>query len=390
MTLTLHWFLPSHGDGREISGAPGQAERSARREIDIAYLRQVAVAAEQVGFDGALVPFGLFCEDPWLVSTALAADTRRLKFMIALRPGLMSPTLVAQMCATFQRLSGNRLMLNIVAGGDPEEQARYGDHLPHDARYKRTAEFLQILRGACEGRVDLDGTHLRVRGATVIRPPEQLPTIFVGGSSEAALQVAAEHADVFLCWGEPPPAVGALVDRFRGAAAQAGRAVPAGTRLHVITRERAADAWAEAERTLARLDPDVVRRAQSRFAQADSEGQRRMTALHGGSAADLEVYPNLWAGWGLARQGAGLALVGSYEQVAERIAEYYRLGTEHLILSGQPHVEEAYQFGEGVIPLLHDLGVVAPAESAPDAAAPDTAAPGSAAPERGRALVATR
>ena len=363
MALHLHWFLPSHGDGREVAKGTGEPVRARdlRRDPSIGYLAQVAQAADQFGFEGVLTPTGLFCEDAWLVATALAAQTARLKFMVALRPGFVSPTLAAQMAATFQRLSGNRLLLNIVTGGDPDEQRRYGDWLDHDQRYERTSEFLTVLRAALSGKpFDFEGTHYRVAGATTARPPEAVPQFFLGGSSPAAQRTAAEHVEVYLAWGEPPPRLAELLGDFRRQAGPAPRAKQYGTRFHVITRDTAREAWAEAEKLAENMDPARIAAAQRRFGRTESEGQRRMAALHGGTADRLEVYPNVWAGYGLVRPGAGAALVGSHREVAERIEEFHALGMDHLILSGQPHLEEAYWFGEGVLPLLRDRGVLAP------------------------------
>ncbi|MBU8860433.1 MULTISPECIES: LLM class flavin-dependent oxidoreductase [unclassified Micromonospora] len=361
MTLHLHWFLPSHSDGRDIGWRPGGAgaRRAVRREPDLAYLAQVALAAERLGFEGMLIPVGMFCEDPWLVSAALAGRTERIRFMIALRPGLMSPTLVAQMVATFQRLSGDRLMLNVVVGGDPDEQRRYGDWLDHGQRYERADEFLTILRGAWTGTpVDFEGTHHRVRAALVTRPPRTAPTVFVGGSSAGAQDTALRHGDVYLAWGESPPELGALLGEVRE---RGGGRLSCGTRFHVITRDTPEQAWAEADRLIAGMDPKTVAAAQERFRRSESEGQRRMARMSAGAEGRLEVYPNVWAGYGLLRPGAGAALVGSHEQVADRIAELHGLGVEHLLLSGQPHLEEAYWFGEGVLPLLRERGILAEA-----------------------------
>jgi alkanesulfonate monooxygenase len=364
MSLRLHWFLPGHGDGREVAKTPaggglaGQ-RRNVRREPDVGYLAQVAQAVDGLGFDGALVPFGLFCEDPWLVSAALAGATQRLKFMVALRPGLASPLLLAQMCATFQRLSGGRLMLNVVTGGDADEQHRYGDWLDHDQRYARTGEFLDILRQAWPGTpFDFGGVYYQIVAGRLARPHPLRPEILLGGSSPAAHRVAARYADGLLCWGEPPPTLAGTVKTARELAEEQGRQLVFGTRFHVIARDTAAEAWAVTDRLIEGMEPDTVAAAQQRFQRSESVGQRRMAALHGGRLSELEVYPNVWAGYGLVRPGAGAALVGSHEEVAERIEEYHSVGMEHLILSGQPHLEEAYEFGEGVLPLLRARGLL--------------------------------
>ncbi|HEY7881426.1 MAG TPA: LLM class flavin-dependent oxidoreductase [Streptosporangiaceae bacterium] len=372
MALTFHWFLPTTGDGRSIMGrghslppagaAGGPAAPHIRgagaqeRPPDIEYLAQVARSAEQLGFEAVLTPTGTWCEDAWLVTAALTRETSRLKFLVAFRPGLTSPTLAAQMAATYQRLSGGRLLLNVVTGGQADEQRRFGDYLSHDERYARTAEFLAIVRGAWTGEPsDFRGEYYQVEGATVLRPPDPVPGIYFGGSSPAAGAVAASSADVYLTWGEPPAQVAGKLTWIRELAAAQGRTLSFGIRLHVITRDTEADAWAEASRLLDYIDPAEIARAQQVLGASESVGQDRMRALHaayrhGGSAQDLEIYPNLWAGVGLVRGGAGTALVGSHEKVADLIGEYASLGISEFILSGYPHLEEAYWFGEGVLP----------------------------------------
>jgi len=361
--LKVHWFLPTAGDSRDIvaSGPDGH-----RRAPSIDYLAQVARAAEQMGFDGMLTPTGTWCEDAWITTASLLRETTRIKFMVAFRPGGISPTLAAQQAATFQRISGGRLLLNVVTGGDPTEQQRFGDFLDHDQRYERCDDFLAIIRGAWSGApFDYDGHHLKVRGATVQQAPDPLPGIYFGGASAAAESVAARHVDVYLAWGEPLEMVAERVDRVRKLAHDEGRTVRFGIRLHVITRPDAAEAWAETDRLLAAMDPAAVAAAQANFAATQSVGQRRMAELHGGDTDRLTVAPNLWAGPGLVRGGAGTALVGSHEEVADRMAEYAELGFEEFILSGHPHLEEAYWVGEGLLPVLRRRGLMADAPVSP-------------------------
>jgi len=356
VSVHLHWFLPTTGDSREIVGF---GPTIGRRPPGIDYLAQVARAADQLGYEAVLTPTGTWCEDAWLTTAALSRDTRELKFLVAFRPGLVSPTLAAQQASTFQRITGGRLLLNIVTGGDADEQRRFGDWLDHDRRYDRTAEFITVLRGAWGAEpFDFHGEHYEIAGATTAHRPSPTPEIFFGGASPAAERVAASHADVYLTWGETPAQVAERIERMRGLAAEAGRTLRFGIRLHVISRDRASDAWEVTERMLEAMSDDVIDLAQSQFTKAESMGQRRMAALHGGTRDNLVIAPNLWAGYGLVRSGAGTALVGSHEEVAARIAEYHRLGIDHFIMSGQPHLEEAYWFAEGVFPLLRRDGLL--------------------------------
>jgi alkanesulfonate monooxygenase len=359
--ITFHWFLPTSGDSRNIvgggHGAP-QGSVAARREPTIAYLGQIARAAEQLGFVGALTPTGSLCEDAWLSTAMLCGVSERLKFLVAFRPGFLSPTLAAQMASSYQRQSGGRLLLNVVTGGESKEQRAFGDFLDKDGRYARTDEFLTIVRRLWRGeQVDFTGEHLAVEGARLMALPDPVPEIYFGGSSAAGIGVAARHADVYLTWGEPPDQVAEKLAVVRARAWAQGRQIRFGIRLHVISRDRADQAWAEAERLLEGLDPATVRAAQAGLATSESEGQRRMRALHGGSTANLVIGPNLWAGVGLVRGGAGTALVGSHDEVADRIGEYHGLGIDEFILSGYPNLEEAYCFGEGVLPVLERRGL---------------------------------
>jgi alkanesulfonate monooxygenase len=355
MRVTVfHWFLPTSGDGDQVGAATvhaGAADHGRAATLD--YLVEVAQAAESGGFTGVLTPVGAGCPDPWIVCSAVAARTSKLKFIVAFRTGFALPTLLAQQAEAFQAMSGGRLALNAVTGGEAKEQRAYGDFLSHDQRYARTNEYLQVLRRSFAGQpFDFAGDYYRVEQGGLRQPLETAPTLYFGGASGAAEKVAAEQADTYLMWGEPPAAVAERVARMRKLSAEIGRELRLGIRLHVIARESSAKAWEEAERLLAGMSPERIAAAQARFASMDSVGQARMAALHGGTADKLLVAPNLWAGVGLVREGAGTALVGSYDEVAERIGEYAALGLDEFILSGWPHREEAQRFGQHVLPLV--------------------------------------
>ena len=366
MGVIMHWFLPTNGDSRSdlslgnaVGAAGSRVLGGDERAPDVGYMGLIAGAAERLGFAGALTPTSSWCEDAWVMTAALTQLTESFKFLVAFRPGLQSPTLSAHMAATFQRISGGRLLLNLVTGGDDVEQRRFGDHLGKTARYARAAEFMQIFRELWSGQsVDFVGEHYDVRDAQIV-PHPIWPDIYLGGSSDAALGVAAAHADVYLTWGEPPEAVAEKLDRVRRRADGVGRDLRFGIRLHVIARDTSSEAWATAQRLLDGLDREAINRAQAIQRASQSEGQRRMSALHNGRTDALVVSPNLWAGVGLVRGGAGTALVGSHEEVADRIAEYHDLGIDEFILSGYPHLEEAYRVGEGVLPVLRRRGLLA-------------------------------
>lgn len=352
------WYLPTHGDGRDLAtGAfhPGQ-RGSAFRPPELDYLKQVALAAERAGFLGALIPTGTHCEDAWAVAAAVSQHATRLKPLVAFRPGFVLPAVAAQTAASLQRLTNNRLLLNVVTGGSAAEQRSYGDFLDHDARYERTDEFLSIVRGVWKGKgFNFEGKYYRLENAGLVQPLAHPPTLYFGGASPAAERVAAKHADVYLAWGETPPMLRERIRAVRAQAAAHGRSLRFGVRLHVITRDSAEEAWAEAARLLERIPPGAIEEAQRQFAATESVGQARQVGLHGGkprNARELEIYPNLWAGVGLVRGGAGTAIVGSHEEVVERFAEYESVGIDTFILSAYPNLEEAVRVGEDLLPRL--------------------------------------
>ncbi|QSA96120.1 FMNH2-dependent alkanesulfonate monooxygenase [Methylococcus sp. EFPC2] len=347
--MNLFWFLPTHGDGRYL-GTPQGA-----RAVDYTYLRQVAQAADSLGYGGVLIPTGVTCEDPWVVASALIPVTENLRFLVAVRPGLTTPTVAARMAATLDRLSGGRLLINVVAGGNPAELAGDGLFLEHDQRYELTAEFLTIWKDLMAGAdVSFAGRYLRVESAKLAFPPAQTPhpPLYFGGSSPAAHAVAAEHVDHYLSWGEPVADVARKIADLRIRAERFGRVLRYGLRIHVIVRETEREAWDAAEALIRHVGDEAIAAALRAYAQSDSEGQRRMTQLHGGSRDRLEVAPNLWAGVGLVRGGAGTALVGDPQTVAARLQEYADLGIDTFVLSGYPHLEEAYRVAELLFPLL--------------------------------------
>ncbi len=345
----VHWFLPTHGDGRYLGSSIGG------REVDLQYLRQVAEASDKLGYYGVLLPTGRSCEDSWVIASAVAPSTKTLRFIVAVRPGLLSPAVAARMTATLDRITDGRLIINVVTGGDPVENKGDGIFLPHDERYVVTREFLDVYKQLLAGeRVDYEGRHIKIEHGRLLFPPLQKPhpPLYFGGSSDAGIAVAADTVDTYLTWGEPPGEVAKKLEVVQRAAEARGRKLDFGIRLHVIVRETNEAAWRAADDLLKHLDDETLAKAQKTFERMDSVGQKRMLALHGGNRDKLEVSPNLWAGVGLVRGGAGTALVGDPQTVAERIKEYMRVGVGTFIFSGYPHLEEAYRFAELVFPLL--------------------------------------
>ncbi|MDR0564391.1 MAG: FMNH2-dependent alkanesulfonate monooxygenase [Azoarcus sp.] len=357
MSLNIFWFLPTSGDTRYL----GQSDFG--REPSIEYLRQIATTSEHLGYDGLLIPTGSSCLDPWIVASSLIPVTSRIKLLVALRTSQGAPIDIARRTATLDRALGGRLLLNIVPGGDATELAADGIFLEHDERYEHADEFITLWKRVLSGEVvDFEGKYLKVKGASNYYPTAQqpYPPLFFGGSSEAAHELTAKHIDAYLTWGEPLAQVKEKIDDVRRRAEKYQREVKFGVRLQTVVRETTAEAWADANRLISRLTDDDIQRAQANFAKMDSVAQRRITTLHGGRRDKLEIAPNLWAGIGLIRGGAGTALVGDAATVAERLQEYVDLGVDRFVLSGYPHLEESIRFAELVFPLLGKASVNQP------------------------------
>jgi alkanesulfonate monooxygenase len=343
--IDFGWFLPTMGDS-EVIGPP-------TREATADYLVEVARAAEDAGFSFALVPVGTTCHDAWLSSAIVAGRTERLKFLVAMRPGFVAPTVAAKMSNTFDQLTKGRVLINVVTGGFPAELAADGDFTDHDERYVRTQEFMQVVRKAWTEpkRWDHEGKHYRVEGGNVFPKPYQqpYPPLYFGGASEAAKKVGAEDTDVYLLWGEPIPMVRERIAEMRERAAAAGRTLRFGLRIHVLVRETEEEARAAADALIANIPESFQGMMDKHHAGGDSEGEKRQRQLVAANN-DQWLAPNLWAGIGKARLGVGTALVGSGENVARRLQEYVDEGIDTFILSGYPHLEEAQRFGKWVMP----------------------------------------
>lgn len=342
------WFLPTMGDS-EVIGPP-------TREATLDYLTGVARAAEDAGFVFALVPVGSTCQDAWLASSVVAGRTERLKFLVAMRPGFIAPTVAAKMSNTLDQLTKGRVLINVVTGGYPAELAADGDFTEHDDRYARTQEFMQVVRKAWTEpkRWDHDGRYYKVQGGQVIPKPFQQPRppFYFGGASEAARKVGAEETDVYLLWGETLEMVRERIADMRRRARDVGRTLRFGMRIHVVVRETEDEAWAAADALIANIPEGFQQAMDKVLSRTDSEGEQRQQRMRreNGETENLAIGPNLWAGIGKARVGVGTALVGSGENVARRLQEYIDEGVETFILSGYPHLEEAQRFGRYVMP----------------------------------------
>jgi len=371
MSTEFFWRLPLGSDGPQLASdknnrgsaqyrpgniAPGRlpnGEPDGFTYID--YIAQVAKAAEIAGFEGALLPTG---PEPWIAAAALARETRRIKFLIAFQATWTLPAYAAQQAAILQNLSRGRLDWNIITGGNPAAQRANGDFLEHDLRYKRTGEFLDIIQGLWENETfSYKGDIYQLENGSLPRglTRERKPNVYFSGFSDPALDVAARHADVYLNWAEPVDKLKPHIERVRELADKQGREVRFGIRIDVLARETEEAAWGELRRQYELIDAKTSAFIKNFASGSDSVGAARQNAYHQNSERfeDLIIGPNLWAGFGKAKPGPTIGLVGSHQNVAERLAEYQDAGFTTFILAGNPHLEEALRIGQEVLPLVH-------------------------------------
>jgi len=372
-SLGLHWYLPTAGEARSFQNGgtnvhvpAGLQAVDSFRAPSLGYLTQIALGLEEAGFESVLVPTGSYCEDPWVVASALVSNTSTLRFLVALHPRTTTPALTAHQAASFQRISGDRLALNVVTGEPGGEARRHGDTGDKAAQYTRTNEFLSVVRALGAGEtVDFAGENYLVEGATLAsarRPaPQTAPEIWFGGSSDQALPVAGAHADVYLSWLEPLDQLAEKIARVRAAAAVFGREPRFGVRSWVLARDTDDEAFAAAQAHLDGLDDERLAATRPLLLARESVGQQRGQALleHADhrDPASLVIAPNLWGGFGLLAGGPALGFVGGYAQIADRFEQYAALGVSEFILSGFPNLEESRWVGEGLLPELRRRGL---------------------------------
>ncbi|MEW9678504.1 LLM class flavin-dependent oxidoreductase [Pseudomonas sp. TE50-2] len=374
MSIEFFTRLPLHGETQFLPGDPrnrgdwhaggpstgavsGFAVGDHFTYID--YLGQIARAAEINGFGGALMVNAPTGEEPWTVCSLLARETRSLKFVTAFQPYHYTPWVAVQQAATYQRATGNRLVWNIINGGSDAIQRQVGDFEDHDQRYARATEFMDVVRGYWHHeQFHYQGTYYRAEGGGLRGPLKkaELPLICTAGSSVAAREFAAKHADFYLMRAEHPDEIAALIADIRARALKWGRTdIRFGLSIDVIARETEDAALAEAKRF---FDEGVAKgTVKARAAHAGLRTARKLSYEHDYNDKDEQqafddffIHPNVWTGFGYIGIPPGCALVGSYANVVARIREYHGIGVDLFFLAGYPHLEEAYRIGEHILP----------------------------------------
>jgi alkanesulfonate monooxygenase len=324
--------------------------------IDAAYIRTVANAHEAAGFDRALVAFHSTSPDSIIVAAEAAAATRKLGLLIAHRPGFAAPTVAARQLATLDQVTGGRVAVHIITGGDDKELAQDGDSLTKDERYARTEEYLDVMRLTWTSRApfDFNGRFYAVKGAfsTVQGLRQPAIPVYFGGASPAAIQVAGKHADVYALWGETQAEVAGVIAQVRQAARVHGRNPRFSLSFRPILADTEEKAWARAEdiyqRALAFESPDAQR------TEASNVGSQRLRAMASkGERLDTRIWTKMASLTG--GRWNSTALVGTPEQVAEALLQYHALGVTTFLIRGYDPLPDAIDYGRDLIPLTRKL-----------------------------------
>ena len=345
-TIHFGWFIPTSGDGEGFGIAEGRIPPGMDLFMD------VAEAAEDAGFEFALVPVEVGCWEAWIVCSMIAARTKRLRPLVAARTGYVVPTMMAKMVTTFDQLTGGRVYVNLIAGPGGAQQAMDGITFDHDERYAVMDETVEIMKRVWTETepVTYHGAHFDIEDAVVLPRPFQQPhpPFYIGGESDAAREVGAKQADVFLFWGDTVERTAAKIEEIRARAAAYGRAdqLRFGMRLQVVVREHEDEAWAAADALIANASDAARARREHMWEQ--SEANDRMWELT--KVEDYRIAPHLWSGLSTVRPGAGVAMVGNPQQIAETLEQFIEIGCTEFCLSGSPHAREATRFGELVMP----------------------------------------
>ncbi len=326
--------------------------------IDVDYVGSVARAHEAAGFDRALVAFHSTAPDSIIVASHAASVTSRLGLMIAHRPGFVAPTVGARQLATLDQFSGGRIAVHIITGGDDAEQRQDGDFLGKDDRYARTDEYLEVMKRewTSERPFDHKGRFYEVAGAfsavRSVRGPH-IPVYF-GGASEAALKVAAKHADVYALWGETHAQVRELIGKVSSLAAAQKRAPRFSLSMRPILADTEEEAWARAEAIYQRaLALETEAGVIAKPPAANTGAHRLLAAVAQGERLDKRLWTKMASLSG--GRWNSTALVGTPEQVAEALVDYHDLGVTTFLIRGFDPLEDAIDYGRTLIPLTREL-----------------------------------
>ncbi len=320
--------------------------------VDKEFVKAFARAHEDGGFDRVLVGYGSSGPDGFSVTSYAAAHTDRLGYLLAHRPGFVAPTLAARKLATLDQFSDGRIAVHIITGGADDEMQRDGDWTEKDDRYRRTDEYLDILRlsWTSEKPFDYDGKFYQVRNAySDVKPvPGSLP-IYFGGSSDMALEVGAKQADTWATWGEPVASIRSEIARVGALAAQYGRKPKISVSFRPILAATEEKAWTRAYDILEKIQG--ARKGLPARIPNNVASQRLLKFAEEGDVLDKRLFTAIARATGA--QGNSTALVGTPEQVAESILDYVDAGVNTILIRGFDPLQDAIDYGRDLLPIVH-------------------------------------
>ncbi|UAC48153.1 LLM class flavin-dependent oxidoreductase [Bacillus aquiflavi] len=358
-------MAPTSGDS-EYVGGPSKDKKiggwtgtgtDVVRQPSIEYIKEIAAAAENGGFSTLLLPIGGNCIDSLVAASYLIAHTKHLKLLFAVRPGSIAPTQLAKQFASLDYWSGGRVFINIVTGGSPVELASDGDFLSHTDRYKRTREYIEILKRLFAGETfDYNGEFFKLKDASLPRVPKEVPPIYFGGSSPIAKEVATDLADTYMLWGETLENTEEEINTVKKLVKQKGRDLSYSVSFQVVVADTEKEAWEQADRLISKVDPNVLAEKHKSTLTSGAVGVNRLHKLMIQSKENnFVIGPNIWAGLTQVLSGNSIALVGTPDQIAERIVEFVDLGFDKVLLRGFPHLEVIQDVGRKIIPRVHSI-----------------------------------
>jgi alkanesulfonate monooxygenase len=341
----VSWFAPiCDGDDRYLG------ERNIKYKSNWENTSNILLKADKLGYRNILCPSSYQVgQDTLPFVSAVSPMTKNINILAAIRCGEVYPPMLARTLTTIDHILEGRLTINIISSNLP------GENLPSEDRYSRSREVVEILKQAwTKEEINFSGNFYNLKLPTNPVKPYQIggPLLYFGGYSPPALELCAEHCDVYLMWPETEDNLIGLMENMSEKAAKFNRAVDFGLRVHVVVRETEEEAYEYAESIISKLDLEMGRELRDRSLDAKSYGVSRQEKMRDKSSPDGYIEPNLWTGIGKARSGCGAALVGNPDQIIEKLNRYMEMGIRSFILSGYPHMDECNRFAELVLPKL--------------------------------------
>lgn len=341
----VSWFAPiCDGDDRYLG------ERDMKYKSNWENTSNILLAADQLGFRNILCPSSYQVgQDTLPFVSSVSPLTKNINILAAVRCGEIHPPMLARSLSTIDHILEGRFTVNIISSDLP------GEDLPSEDRYQRSREVIEILKQAwTQEEIDFKGQFYKFKLPTNPVKPYQNggPLLYFGGYSPQAVDLCAEHCDVYLMWPETEVNLRDLMENMSQKAAKYNRKVDFGLRVHVVVRKTEEEAREYAESIISKLDLEAGQELKERALDAKSYGVSRQEQMRGQSSRDGYVEPHLWTGIGKARSGCGAALVGNPDQIVEKLNRYMDMGIRSFILSGYPHLDECNRFADLVLPRL--------------------------------------